>query len=191
MILFIHGFASCGLGDKSRLLRDHYAPEPVLAPDLPVSPEAAIAELQALLDTHQPELIVGSSLGGFYTLWLNRQHPTPAVLINPALQPASLLAAYLGDHRRWCDGKLQRLTAAHLEQLRAMERPPPPPDERYLVLLGEADDVLDYRQALRYFGAARCLRQPGGDHRCTDFATHLAALDDFRNRETPSPPRRR
>ena len=40
LILFIHGFGSCGWGEKSLRLRRHFGVERLLAPDLPFHPQA-------------------------------------------------------------------------------------------------------------------------------------------------------
>ena len=45
MILFIHGFGSCGWGEKSLALRHHFGVGRVLAPDLPFHPQAVVEQL--------------------------------------------------------------------------------------------------------------------------------------------------
>jgi len=38
-VMFIHGFASCGVGNKSTVLRQWFGTDQVLSPDLPADPE--------------------------------------------------------------------------------------------------------------------------------------------------------
>lgn len=190
MILFIHGFASLGLGMKSMALRDYFGTDQVLLPDLSHAPANAIGELEALLERYPVDLLVGSSLGGYYATWLNRQTSRPAVLINPAVAPFALLDDYLGEHTR-PDGSRFDLTPQHLVDLRSLQRPALREEERYLVLLQSGDEVLDYRQAAAYYAAKDVVIEPGGDHRFQHFENHLPRIAAWREqnaKETQSLP---
>ncbi len=175
MILFIHGFASCGLGRKSELLRAHFGASQVLAPDLPSHPTEAIDRLESLLEAHEIKLLVGSSLGAYFATWLNRKRSLPAVLVNPAIAPFLLLQDYLGTHRG-CNGKPIRVEPETLSSLCLMHRPRLREDERYLVLLQTGDEILDYRQAATYYAAKDVVVEPGGSHRFENFSDHLPRI---------------
>ena len=164
-MLFIHGFGSCGWGGKSLTLRRYFGIHEVLAPDLPFHPRDAIAHLRTITSRYPISGLVGSSLGGFYATWLNRRKPLPTVLINPVVLPHEKLATHLGTHRRWCDDMPFDVSADFLASLRGMYRPRLAPRERYLVLLQQADEVLDYREAARYYQGKELCIQPGGSHR--------------------------
>lgn len=179
MILFIHGFASCGLGQKSRQLIAHFGEQRVMAPDLPFAPREAIAFLQDIIATQQVDLLVGSSLGGFYATWLNGRRPIPSVLINPAVRPWELLTDHLGTQTRWCDGERFEFTRAHATQLQALHRSALTLHERYLVLLQTGDDVLDYRQAADYYAGQHVMVEQGGNHRFENLADYLPVIDTF------------
>lgn len=179
MILYLHGFASCGRGNKSDALAAHFGRDRLLAPDLPPRPRDAIALLEALREREAIELVVGSSLGGFYALWLNRSRPVPAVLINPSLEPWRTLASRVGPNRRWCDGEPFAFEAAWLEELRAMQRAAFLPDERYLVLLQTGDEVLDWRLAAERLGRFEVVVEEGGNHRFEDLPDHLRRIAAF------------
>jgi len=181
VILFIHGFASCGLGTKSEALRGYFGADQVLLPDLPHDPALAIARLERLLEEHPVDLLVGSSLGGYYATWLNREHTRPTVLVNPAVAPFALLDDYLGEHED-CHGGTFELTAAHLESLRGLERPQLRADERYLVLLQSGDEILDYRQAAAYYAQFEVVVEQGGDHRFQQFENYLPRIAEWRAR---------
>jgi predicted esterase YcpF (UPF0227 family) len=187
MILFIHGFASCGLGQKSRILIDRFGRQQVLTPDLAFAPLDAIAQLEQLLRQHPVELLVGSSLGGYYATWLNWQWPLPTVLINPAVRPWQLLADHLGPQQRWCDGKAFEFTTRHAAQLRSLHRETLQPQERYLVLLQSGDEVLDYRAATHYYRDHRVIVESGGNHRFENLADYLPVIDNFRQNSTLQP----
>ncbi len=187
MILFIHGFASCGLGGKAHSLIAHFGHDLVLTPDLAPDPEIAVQQLEALRRQHPVDLLVGSSLGGHYATWLNRTRPTPTVLVNPAVDPARLLAPYVGPHSRWCDGAPFELTHAHIAMLAAQHRPVLDPAERYLVLLQAGDEVLDHRRAAAYYHAHQVVIEPGGNHRFENLADYLPLIAAFRTAHAANP----
>lgn len=176
MILFIHGFGSCGWGQKSLALRRHFGIDRVLAPDLPFHPEAAMARLRGILDRHPVRGLVGSSLGGFYATALNAAAPRPSVLVNPVVRPHELLAGHLGPQRRWCDGAPFQVGADYLETLAHLARDRLAPEEHYLVLLQQGDEVLDWRDAAALYAGKDVLQIPGGSHRFEDFERHLPEI---------------
>ena len=187
VILFVHGFASCGIGEKSKTLLRHYGHDRVLTPDLSFRPAEAAGQLEDLLDSYPVDLIVGSSLGGHYATWVNRNRPRPTVLINPAVRPSRLLSAYCGTHQRWCDDQPFELTDADIRTLSTQFRPELTPAERYLVLLQSGDEVLDYRLARDYYQAHRVIVGSGGNHRFENLADYLPVIDSFRNSSSLMP----
>lgn len=186
VILFIHGFASCGLGEKSRALAEHFGRDRVLTPDLPFGPDEAIDFLQNLIDTRPITAMIGSSLGGYYATWLNRANPVPTVLINPAVAAHDLLAGLIGKHYRWCDGAEFEFGQTQIDQLRALHRQHLSAGENYLVLLQSADEVLDYRLAAEYYADFDVRVDPGGSHRYEHIEKQLPAIDAWLRRHTPN-----
>lgn len=176
MILFIHGFGSCGWGEKSLCLRRRFGLGQVIAPDLPFHPGDAVTHLRDLLERFPISFLVGSSLGGFYATWLNAFRPLPTILINPVVKPHELLANYLGPQHRWCDGAGFRVGVEYLEALVALQRDQLAPDERYLVLLQQGDETLDYRQAATYYRDKDVVALPGGSHRFDHFEQQLPLI---------------
>lgn len=101
------------------------------------------------------------------------------VLVNPAVRPRELFADYLGPQKNLYTGEEYVLTPRHIEELRALEVKSVTRPERYLVLLGTADEVLDYRRAVeKYRGAVQVVVQ-GGDHGFSVFADYLDLIIDF------------
>lgn len=176
MILFVHGFGSCGWGEKSLALRRFFGVDRVLAPDLPFDPRRAVAFLEDLTARYPVEALVGSSLGGFYATCLNAGRCLPTVLINPVVRPHLLLAHHLGLQHRWCDGAPFVVGAEHLDALVALERERLAPEEPCLVLLQQGDEVLDYRQAAAYYADKDLVVTAGGSHRFDRFASHLPGI---------------
>lgn len=178
-ILFIHGLASCGLGDKSKALISFFGEDQVIAPDLAFTPSEAIEQLSKIIETHQPKLLIGASLGGFYATWLKQWFNIPAVLVNPVSPPFTRHKEFVGEHRRWCDGKAFQLTQDHINELLEMQRAALNATERYLVLLHTHDEVLDYRKAESYFRDKDLIIEKGGDHRFSNFADYLPQIAEW------------
>ncbi len=180
-ILFIHGLASCGNGTKARALADHFGRDNLVAPDLPMDPGTAMSALMQILSRTKVDLLVGSSLGGYYASSLNRISPIPTVLVNPTTEPWVSLKPHLGRHENWCSGEPAELSMDHLRQLRDMTRRPDPTRESYLVILGQNDEVLDHRVAADFYREFQVLRIPNDDHRLRKFSTLLPDIEAFRN----------
>lgn len=178
MIVYIHGFNSSSLSFKARLLSHRLAElgrqAEYLCPDLPDRPAAAIARLEALLEhaDRSRTTLVGSSLGGYYATWLAERYGLRAVLINPAVRPHESLSAYLGPQQNIYSGARYEFTPAHIAELAALdvERIHP---ERYLLIVGTGDEVLDYRHALDRYRGCREIVIEGGDHGLPVFAQYV------------------
>ena len=179
MILYIHGFASCGSGNKVELLKHHFGKQQVLAPDLPVAPAAAMQCLQALIETHDVRMLVGSSLGGFYADCLNDRYKIPCVLINPSTRPFETLKAAIGENANWCSGEPFEWRSGYGDTLHAMYRSATTLKESYLVLLQSADEVLDYRLAQSRYRQHQVIVEAGGSHRFENLADYLPQIDAF------------
>jgi len=179
VILFIHGFGSCGWGEKSLQLRRYFGLEQVLAPDLPFHPAAAISQLRRLIARYPVSALIGSSLGGFYATALNAADPRPTVLINPVVKPHELLARYLGPQQRWCDSARFEVGQDYLEALIRLQRERLRPEEQYLVLLQQGDETLDYRQAASFYRDKEVIQAAGGSHRFDHFEQQLPRISDW------------
>ena len=51
--------------------------------------------------------------------------------------------------------------------------------ERYLLLVEEGDEVLDYREAVKRYAGGRQIVLPGGDHSFTRFPGKLGQILEF------------
>lgn len=178
-VLYLHGFNSGYGSPKSALMREACAALslPCATPQLSHRPLAALRLAEAQLAELGPNpLLVGSSMGGFLVTCLAERHDLAAVLINPAVRPARLVTQWLGeafvnDHT----GEHFTVGAVHGEELAALT-PPQVSPQRYLLLLGSADETLDPADAYALYQGARTLIEPGGDHGFSALADHLPAV---------------
>ena len=93
-ILFIHGLASSGAYKMADSLRILLKPCEVIAPDVPIEPEAALALLRSVCAEREPDLVVGLSLGGF---WAQKLRGRRKILVNPDFHPSALLRSMIGE----------------------------------------------------------------------------------------------
>ena len=82
-IIYVHGFGSSGQSGTVTRIREVFPNATVIAPDLPIHPEEAMALLRQLCQQEQPDLIIGTSMGGMYTEML---YGYDRILVNPALR---------------------------------------------------------------------------------------------------------
>ena len=92
-VLFVHGLASSGAYKLADMLRICLKAD-VVAPDVPIDPDEALALLRGLCETERPDLVVGLSWGGFLTQQLRGVRKA---LINPDLHVAKLLRTMIGE----------------------------------------------------------------------------------------------
>lgn len=89
-IIYFHGFSSAGSTGTATNLRNYLYEKDVrvLSPDIPTSPKEAVEFLANYVAQEQPDLIIGTSMGGFYA---ELQHGYKRILVNPSFHMAKLL----------------------------------------------------------------------------------------------------
>ena len=87
-VMYVHGFASSGQSGTVTRIREVLPQATVIAPDVPIHPEEAITLLLELCASEQPDLIIGTSMGGMYTEML---YGYDRILVNPALRMADTM----------------------------------------------------------------------------------------------------
>jgi len=82
-VLYVHGFGSSGQSGTVSRIRQVLPQAEVIAPDLPIIPQEAITLLNNVCAQEQPDLIIGTSMGGMYAEML---YGYDRILVNPALE---------------------------------------------------------------------------------------------------------
>lgn len=176
-VLYLHGFASCGKGNKSLTLQSYFGADNVTALDLPPSPIDAVREIEEILRTSNFELLIGSSLGGFYATYLAEKYRMKAVLVNPSTQPWETLVPYVGWQKRFCDEEVFEFKPIYLEQLKTLQSVPQ--KGQYLLLLQSGDEVLDYTKAQSLYNKHKVIVEYGGNHRFENIDDYLSMIENF------------
>ena len=138
--------------------------------------------------------IIGSSLGGFWASCLMTYLSNPTTrqskhddvyrvkscLINPAVRPQQLIRDRINQKIAFWHGPghiyLRPCDALALTSLDTRYASRSRLDSDFKVLLQKADETLDYRKAVSYYGAANCEIQSGGSHAFDGFNKQLPDL---------------
>lgn len=187
LVLYLHGFRSSPLSAKASRLASWlrgFRPEVTWwCPQLPPSPKLAMALVERRLQGHDAAAlaVVGSSLGGFYATHVAQRTGCRSVVLNPAVDPARDLAAYVGELATFHDPEVRfRFEASFLDELRELDTGAPlrHPD-RCLAVIAKGDELLDWTEmAARYEGCHRLLIE-GSDHGLSDFDLYLDTIVNF------------
>jgi predicted esterase YcpF (UPF0227 family) len=186
-LVYLHGFNSSPRTVKGRKLAAAAAalsdPPRIYIPALHHRPATAMREVCAWVDGNAAGVatltFVGSSLGGYYATWLAEKYATRAIVINPAVRPATTLGSYLGPQRNLHTGETWELTPEHLADLEALSVAHLTRMERYFLLMRSGDELRDWREAVaRYAGAWQYLLG-GGDHGWEDIDGEIPAMLRF------------
>ncbi|MDP3082435.1 MAG: YqiA/YcfP family alpha/beta fold hydrolase [Rubrivivax sp.] len=185
-LLYLHGFRSSPKSFKARRLQAwlqaHRPQVHWWCPQLPPSPAAAMALLErGIRDWPRNQMAVaGSSLGGFYATAIAERHGCPAVLLNPAVDPARDLAPHVGELSSFHD-PAERFVfePAYIDELRALRFHGLSHPQRLLAIIAKGDEVLDWREMSARYAGAHIHLIDGSDHGLSDFDDHLPRLLHF------------
>ncbi len=189
-LIYLHGFLSSPKSEKAISLYDYAQNElielidqgklEVLIPTLPHKPKQAIKHIEELIIDSDRTVLIGSSLGGFYSIYFAEKLHCKAVLVNPLVSlQESLADSFLGRHVNPYSGEGFEIELADAEYLLSLEHTVIKDHEKYLLLLEEGDEVLDYKLALKKFNRASQHVLPGGSHRFVNFEKYIPEIIKF------------
>ena len=186
-IIYLHGFQSSPLSFKGQLLHAFCQQQKdiqLYLPDLNQPPEQVLADLSQLIESLEDVGLIGSSLGGFYATQLVAKYGVPAVLINPAMRPWQLFDDLFGSAQiPYVVNAQWTLDAQQLQQLQLMAVPSVKDADKILVLLQQGDEILDYREAQRYYSrgskGSLLITETHGQHAMDNFADKIPMVLQF------------
>jgi len=186
MLLYLHGFESSPESSKAQLVKQAFAaqPEQLLMPQLPANMPATQALLDDYVRQYPIRAVMGSSLGGFWSHYVASQmrniqnRSIRGVLINPAVEPGPRFAGYEAERVHPYLQQPYSLGDADIESLRAAHAALRQ-DLDLLVLLQQADETLNYRDAAAFYQSQRMLIEQGGNHRFEGLERYLPTLLEF------------
>ncbi len=194
-IVYVHGLDSDANSTKGLLLdeycQQHHPEITVHLPDLNQAPEQVFSYLTKLvteLSKDSKVVLVGSSLGGYFSTLVSNETGCAALLVNPSTQPHITLQRFEedkgADTLKTDDNQNMTLhtteggwaiTKSDLQwfaqhQLLSVVHP-----SQVKVMLKKGDELLDANLSAAFYKhhGVTVIAQEGGDHRFSDFAEHL------------------
>lgn len=180
-VLYLHGFNSHPDSYKAQVTRQACLEHSMefVAPQLPADPMDAYQLVARLMDSLGSDvMLIGSSFGGFLaTVMAEERDIAQVVLINPAINPVPLARTMLNqDHVNPSTGTTIRIQPHFIDELEALEPPLPRKPSRYRVLLGGKDELLDPRDALRFYRGSRISMLPNEDHALDSYPLFIPGI---------------
>lgn len=189
-LIYLHGFRSSPQSFKAQRLGQAMAQagraHDFVCPALPASPAAAIALIVDRIAPNARDVVVGSSLGGYYARYLAEVCGARTVLLNPSIRPAESLARHLGRGTLFHSDEPFEFIAEHLAELRRFEVPRVSRPERALLIAATGDELLDWREMVAAWPGAQTLVIEGSDHALSDFEQHINRVLAFAGIRLPA-----
>ena len=202
-LIYIHGLDSDANSTKGLLLekycQQHHPDITVLRPDLNKSPAQVREQLLSLIEGlnnskdqqtgSSNTVLVGSSLGGYFSTLIRKQIDCPALLLNPSTQPHITLQRFSDNSASNQDSSDEssdnkvlhttaggwRITPSDLQWFADHQISQVTSPNKVAVLLKQGDELLnaELSQAFYQSQGASVTVQAGGDHRFSDFGEQL------------------
>lgn len=188
LLVYLHGFRSSPRSSKAVMTgqaitaltsKDHsyewYCPQ------LLASPKQSMDMVTSHIDQSDADniIIIGSSLGGFYTNYLAEKYQCKGIALNPAVYAARELEPHVGMMTEYDSDKPFDFKAQYIDELRALQVEKISDPQRYFLIAAKGDELLEWKEMVAFYKGAKQLVLEGSDHGIADYADHLPAVMDF------------
>jgi uncharacterized protein len=179
-ILYLHGFGSQfdSLSDKIIAL-DQLGE--VVGVDLFYDEgyNSTVARATRSILHHKPDLLVGTSMGGYLVAAMGANFGIPFVSLNPAINPSNNLKKYIGINTDYT-GRKYDLTEGTIDSYPNFCN-----DGYGLVLHSLGDEVIPVEETMEWSAGDRnqikTVALPGGDHRFSNISDAIPFIKTFYN----------
>lgn len=183
-LIYFHGFASSGASGTVEILRKKMPSAEIIAPDILVDPIEALPILKELVEKEEPDIIIGTSMGGMYAQLM---HGHLRVCVNPSFHISTLSKVVHTGIYKWLNGRKNgekefRITAdiiKHFNQIERTQFKEIQPTDKDLCygLFGIHDEYINSANAYNTFTKyyTHALRFDGG-HQLNDKVIHKYLL---------------
>ena len=150
-------------------------------PQLLASPKASMSMVMQHIEASSADkiIIIGSSLGGFYTNYLAEKYSCKGITLNPAVRAARELAPHVGMMTAYDSDEPFDFRAEYIDELKALQVDAITIPERYFLIAATGDELLDWQEMASFYSGAKQLILKGSDHGISNYADHLPAVIEF------------
>jgi predicted esterase YcpF (UPF0227 family) len=176
-ILYLHGFNSA-YDPNSAKLKTLEEISDLICPTYNTFGDAKDLEKELLahVDEHEPDIIAGCSLGGYWAGRLSSKCNSLGVMINPSINPKVSLKRALGEHKNFVTGEKKVLTEEIIASYDSLLNYHA---DSGLVLLDMADELLDaYDSKKRLEPIYQVVTFDGGSHRFSHMKESLEHIEN-------------
>ncbi|MEA9567669.1 YqiA/YcfP family alpha/beta fold hydrolase [Polynucleobacter sp. AP-Nickl1-40-C4] len=188
LVVYLHGFRSSPrsskavlTGDAIKALSTANNPMEWYCPQLLASPkdsmDMVIRHIEA--STHDRLVVIGSSLGGYYTNYLAEKFGCKAVALNPAVRAPKELAPHVGMLTSYDTNEPYDFRPEYIDELKALQVESISNPSRYFLIAAKGDELLDWQEMVDFYKGAEQLVLEGGDHGISDYPNHLPKVINF------------
>lgn len=123
-IIYFHGFGSSHASGTVEILHRELPNDEIVAPDIPIDPVDALPYLKQLCADENPDLVIGTSMGGMYAQQMRKYR---RILVNPAFNMSTMSKGLkTGEHKfyngRYDGAKTFKITKDIIQHHNLMER---------------------------------------------------------------------
>lgn len=174
-IMYIHGFdSSFKWTEKTKILSELGEVFGVSYPT-DENPDDNIELLSTYMINNKIDLLVGTSLGGWYASKIGGAYGVPFVCINPSTDPSKSLLKYIGEPLRY-NGSDNKLT------LQVCDAYTPINGEGCgMILLDKGDNIIPYTSIYEIDNGYEIVEFDGGSHRFEHMQESLPFIQKFFN----------
>ena len=188
LLVYLHGFRSSPNSTKAVMtgeaVRALSRPGNIYewyCPQLLASPKESIDMVVKHIDQSKADriVIIGSSLGGFYTNYLAEKYQCKGVALNPAVYAPRELEPHVGMMTAYDSDEPFDFKAEYIDELHALQVNQITNPDRYFLIAAKGDELLDWKEMSTFYPGAKQLILEGSDHGIGDYAEHLPAVIQF------------
>ena len=188
LVVYLHGFRSSPnstkavmTGEAVRALSSEDHSYDWYCPQLLASPKESLEMVIDHMDQFKVDryVIVGSSLGGFYTNYLAEKYRCKGIALNPAVYAARELEPHVGMMTAYDSEEPFDFKAEYIDELRALQVDSITDPARYFLIAAKGDELLDWKEMVAFYPGTKQLILEGSDHGISDYVNHLPAVIDF------------
>ena len=188
LLVYLHGFRSSPnstkavmTGEAVKALSTSEHSYEWYCPQLLASPGQSMDMVVQHIEQSKADriVIIGSSLGGFYTNYLAEKYQCKGIVLNPAVYAARELEPHVGMMTAYDSEEPFDFKAEYIDELRALQVERITDPKRYFLIAAKGDELLDWKEMVAFYPGSKQLILEGSDHGIADYATHLPAVIDF------------